>query len=63
MAAPEKDIYACHQVVKQGRVIVKFLRMKDCQQDLSMKKDIQKNTVTDLDLPKYFPGVDLSAPR
>ena len=46
-----KDIDACHRVGKQGRVIVKFLRRKVCQLVLSVKKDIQKTTATDLDLP------------
>ena len=32
-------------------VIAKFLRRKDCQQILSVKKDIQKFTATDLDFP------------
>ena len=39
---PAKDIDACHWVGKQGRAIVKFLRIKDCQQVLSL-------TATDLD--------------
>ena len=51
MEVPAKDIDACHRVGKQGRVIVKFLRKKDCQQILSVKKDIQKVNATDLDLP------------
>ena len=46
-----KDINACNRVGKQGRVIVKFLRRKDCQQVLSVKKDIQEITATDLDFP------------
>ena len=36
---------------KHGRVIVKLLRRKDCQQVLNMKKHIQKITASDLDLP------------
>ena len=51
MEVPAKDIDACHRVGKQGRVIVKFLRSKDCQQIFSVKKDIQKIIATDLDLP------------
>ena len=51
LEVPAKDIDACHRVGKQGRVIVKFLRKKDCQQVLSVKKDIQKISATDLDLP------------
>ena len=46
-----KDTGACHRVGKQGCVIVKFLRRKDCQQVLNVQKDIQKITATDLDLP------------
>ena len=45
-----KDIDACHRVGRQGRVIVKFLRRKDCQQILIVKKDIQMITATDLGL-------------
>ena len=48
---PAEDTDACHWVGKQGCVIVKFLGRKDCQQVLSMKKNIQKITATDLDLP------------
>ena len=48
---PAEDTDACHWVGKQGYVIVKFLRRKDCQQVLSMKKNIQKIIATDLDLP------------
>ena len=51
MEVPAKDIDACHWIGKQGGVIVKFFRKKDCQQVLSVKKDIQKITATDLDLP------------
>ena len=51
MEVPAKDIDACHRVGKQGCVIVKFLRRKDCQQVFSVKKDIQKITATDLGLP------------
>ena len=51
MEVPAKDIDACHRVGKQGRVIMKFLRRKDCQQVLSVKKDILKINATDLDLP------------
>ena len=50
MEVPAKDIDACHQVGKQGRIIVKFLRRKDFQQVFSVKKGIQKITATDLDL-------------
>ena len=39
MEVPVKDIDACHRVGKEGRVIVKFLRRKNCQQVLSVKKD------------------------
>ena len=48
---PAKDIDACHPVGKQVRAILKFLKRKDFQQVLSVKKDIQKITSTDLDLP------------
>ena len=48
MEVPAKDIDACHRVGKQGRVVVKFLRRKDFQQVLSVKKDIQKITATAL---------------
>ena len=48
---PAKDIDACLPVGKPRRVIVKCLRRKDCQQVFSVKKDIQKTTATNLDLP------------
>ena len=51
MEVPAKDIDACHRIGKQGRIIVKFLRRKDCQQVLGVKKDIQKITANDLALP------------
>ena len=51
MEVPAKGIDACHRVGKQGCIIVKFLRRKDCQQVLSVKKAIQKIIATDLDLP------------
>ena len=51
MEVPEKDVNACHRAGKLGRVIVKFLRRKNCQQVLTVKKDTQKITSTDLDLP------------
>ena len=46
-----RDTDACHRVGKQGRVIVNFLRSKDCQQVVSVKKGIQNITATDLNLP------------
>ena len=45
------SVFRCHRVGKQGRVIVKFLRRKDCQKVLYVKKDIQKIFATDSDLP------------
>ena len=51
MEVPAKDIDARDWVGKQGCIIVKFLRRKDCQQVLSVKNDIQKITATDLDFP------------
>ena len=51
MEVPAKDIGASFQISKQGRVIVKFLRRKDCEQVHSVKNDIQKSTATDLDFP------------
>ena len=51
MKVPAKDSDACHRVGKHGRSIVKFLKRKDCQQVLSVKKDLQEITATDLDLP------------
>ena len=51
MEVPAKDSDTCHRVGKHGRAIVKFLKRKDCQQVLSVKKDMQEITATDLDLP------------
>ena len=51
LEVPAKDIDVCYRVGKQGNVIVKFSRRKDCQQFLKVKKHIQKITATDLDFP------------
>ena len=37
-----RDIEACHRLTNNDRVIVKFLRRKDCNQVLSVKRDIRK---------------------
>ena len=46
MEVPLKDIDACHRVGKQECVTVKFLRRKDCQQVLSVKKDLDLPNTT-----------------
>ena len=42
LQVPAKYIDACHCVGKQGRVIVKLLRRKDCQQILIVKNYLPK---------------------
>ena len=43
MEAPAKDIDACHRVGKQESAIVEFLRSKDSQQVLGVKKRYPKD--------------------
>ena len=45
-----RDIGACHRLTKNDRVIVKFLRRKDCDQVLSAKRDLQKIKLEDIGL-------------
>ena len=51
MEVSAKDIDACHQFGKQGRLDVKLFNRKYCQQVFSGKKDFKKITAWDLDLP------------
>ena len=44
------DIEACHRLTNNDRVIVKFLRRKDCYQFLSVKRDLQKIKLEDIGL-------------
>ena len=43
--------WLCHPVGNQGCTIAKFLRSKDCQHVLNVRKDIEKVTAPDLGLP------------
>ena len=44
------DIEACHRLTNNDRVIVKFLRRKDCDQVLSVKRDLRKVKLKDIGL-------------
>ena len=45
-----RDIEACNRLTNNDRVIVKFLRRKDCNQVLSVKRDLQKIKLEDIGL-------------
>ena len=45
-----RNIEACHRLTNNVRVIVKFLRRKDCNQVLSVKRDIRKIKLKDIGL-------------
>ena len=45
-----RDIEACHRITNNDRVIVKFLQRKDCDQVLSVKRDLRKTKLEDIDL-------------
>ena len=48
---PPERIEACHRISKKSStVIVKFTRRKDCQQVWSVKKDLQKIKMEDVNL-------------
>ena len=49
---PSKRIEACHRISKKSStVIVKFTKRKNCQQVWSVKKDLQKIKMEDVNLP------------
>ena len=49
---PSERIEACHRISKKSStVIVKFTKRKDCQQVWSVKKDLQKIKMEDVNLP------------
>ena len=43
-----RDIEACHRLTNNDRVIVKFLRRKDCNQVMSVKRDLRKVKLEDI---------------
>ena len=43
-----RDSEACHRLTNNDRVIVKFLRRKDCDQVLSVKRDLRKIKLEDI---------------
>ena len=45
-----RDIEACHRLTNNERFIVKFLRRKDCDQVLSVKRDLRKVNLKDIGL-------------
>ena len=48
----KENIEACHRMGKKNdRTIVKFSKRKDCQQILSVKKDLKNLSMEDLNLP------------
>ena len=47
-----RDIKACHRLKKENdRVTVKFLRRKDCEQIMSVKKDLKHLKIQEVGLP------------
>ena len=47
-----ENIEACHRVRRQNNVIIKFSKRKDCQQVYSVKKDLGKLDMKEVDLPE-----------
>ena len=47
-----ENIEACHRVRRQNNVIIKFSKRKDCQQVYSVKKDLGKFDMKEVDLPE-----------
>lgn len=47
-----ENIEACHRVGRQNKVIIKFSRRKDCQQIYSVKRDLSKLDMKEVDLPE-----------
>ena len=45
-----RDIEACHRLTNNDKIIVQFLRRKNCDQVLSVKKDLQKVKLEDIGL-------------
>ena len=45
-----RDIEACHRLTNNDRVIVKFLRRKECDQVLSIKRGLRKVKLEDIGL-------------
>ena len=49
---PSDNIEACHRVGRHNNVIIKFSKRKDCQQIFSVKKDLSKLDMKEVDLPE-----------
>ena len=47
---PSDNIEACHRVGRHNNVIIKFSKRKDCQQIYSVKKDLTKLDMKEVDL-------------
>ena len=45
-----RDIEACHRLTNNDRVIVKFLRRKECDQVLPIKRGLRKVKLEDIGL-------------
>ena len=48
---PSDNIEACHRVGRHNNVIIKFSKRKDFQQIFSVKKDLSKLDMKEVDLP------------
>ena len=48
----KEDLDACHWLMDEGRVIVKFCQRKGCEKVLKAKNDLRKLDTTNLDLPE-----------
>ena len=49
----KENIEDCHRISKHNdRTIIKFARRKDCQQVLSVKRDLKKLSLEDIGLPE-----------
>ena len=49
---PSDNNEACHRVGRPNNVIIKFSKRKDCQQIFSVKKDLSKLDIKEVDLPE-----------
>ena len=47
-----ENIEACHRVRRKNNLIIKFSKRKDCQQVYSVKKDLGKLDMKEVDLPE-----------
>ena len=50
--SPSDNIEFCHRVGRHNKVIIKFSKRKDCQEIFSVKKDLSKLDMKEVDLPE-----------